>query len=335
MATQQASSELLRLINGFQISRMIQVAASLGVADLLKDGPRSSDEIAVATEAHPRSMYRLLHALAATGVLNEKADACFSLTDVGECLRSDSPHTHAAWARAVDRASVWNSWGALRHSVMTGEDAFRHLHGTGVWDWRAERPEETAIFDAAMTEMSLGVADAIGEALDFSGFGCIVDIGGGQGALLAHILKRNPASSGILYDLPHVVAGAPFVLRAHGVADRCEVIGGDMFRSVPVGGDAYLIKSVLIDEEDARACELLRRCRSVIGASGRLIAIDMLATEPNRPDPGLLDMTMLVMTGGRKRTLTEFSALFGESGFRLERSVDSQSPFTLLIGAPV
>ena len=108
-----------------------------------------------------------------------------------------------------------------------------------------------------------------------------------------------------------------------------------MFRSVPVGGDAYLIKSVLIDEEDARACEILRSCRSAIGASGRLIAIDMLATEPNRPDPGLFDMTMLVMTGGRKRTLTEFSALFAEAGFRLERSVDSRSPFTLLIGAPV
>lgn len=225
MTTQQASLELMRLIYGFQISRMIHVAASLGIADLLKDGPRSSDEIAAATEAHPRSMYRLLHALAATGVLTEKSDACFSLTDVGECLRSDALHTYAARARAFDRAYVWNSWGALRHSVMTGEDAFRHLHGTGVWNWRAERPEETAIFDA-MTEMSLDVADAIGEALDFSSFTCIMDIGGGQGALLAGILKRNQASRGILYDLPHVVAGAPSVLRAHGVADRCEVSEG-------------------------------------------------------------------------------------------------------------
>ena len=145
-------------------------------------------------------MYRLLHALASTGVLEEKADACFSLTDIGECLRSDSPHSRAAWARNTDRAYVWNSWGALRHSVMTGEDAFRYLHGAGVWDWRAERPEEAAIFDASMAEMSRGVADAIGEALDFSGFECIVDIGGGRGVLLAGLLKRNRESRGILYD---------------------------------------------------------------------------------------------------------------------------------------
>jgi hypothetical protein len=294
MDPQQAAMELTKLINGFQLSRMIQVVASLGVADLLKDGPRPYDEIAAATGAHPRSMYRLLHALASAGVLDEKADACFSLTDIGECLRSDSPHSRAASARTTDRAYVWNSWGALRHSVMTGEDAFRHLYGVGVWDWRAERPEETEIFDAAMTEMSRGVADAIGEAVDFSGFECIVDVGGGQGALLAGILRRNPGSRGILYDLPHVVAGAPPVLRAQGVADRCEVVGGDMFKSVPQGGDAYVIKSVLIDEEDARATEILRSCRSVIGASGRLIVIDTLATEPNRPDAGLLDMTMLV-----------------------------------------
>jgi hypothetical protein len=335
MDPQQAAVELTRLIGGFQISRMIQVVASLGVADLLKDGPRSYGEIAAATGAHPRSMYRLLHALASTGVLEEKADACFSLTDIGECLRSDSPHSRAAWARNTDRAYVWNSWGALRHSVMTGEDAFRFLHGAGVWDWRAERPEEAAIFDASMAEMSRGVADAIGEAVDFSGFECIVDVGGGRGVLLAGILKRNPGSRGILYDLPHVVAGAPPVLRAQGVADRCEIVGGDMFRSVPRGGDAYVIKSVLIDEEDARATEILRSCRSVIGASGRLIVIDILATEPNRPDAGFLDMTMLVLTGGRERTLVEYSALFADAGFRLEQSIDSRSPFTLLIGAPV
>ena len=335
MDPQQAAMELTRLIGGFQISRMIQVVASLGVADLLKDGPRSYDEIAAATGAHPRSMYRLLHALASTGVLEEEADACFSLTDIGECPRSDSPHSRAAWARQTDRAYVWNSWGALRHSVMTGEDAFRHLHGAGVWDWRAERPEEAEIFDASMTEMSRGVADAIGEAVDFSGFECIVDVGGGRGVLLAGILKRNPGSRGILYDLPHVVAGAPPVLRAQGVADRCEIVGGDMFRSVPQGGDAYVIKSVLIDEEDARATEILRSCRSVIGASGRLIVIDILAAEPNRPDAGFLDMTMLVLTGGRERTLVEYSALFADAGFRLEQSIDSRSPFTLLIGAPV
>lgn len=291
MDPQQAASALMSLINGYQISQVIHVAAMLGIADLLKDGPRASAEIANATGTHLPSMYRLLHALASAGVLEEKADAHFSLTNIGECLASDSSQARAAWARYAGRPYVWQSWGDLLHSVTTGEDAFRHLHGGGVWDWRAQRPDESRNFDAAMTELSRGFVEAIAAVLDFSRWDCIVDVGGGQGAFLAGILALHPTAKGILFDLPHVVAGAPAVLQAPGVADRCQTVSGDMFHAVPPGGDAYIVKNVLMDEDDAEVCAILRACRSGIKPSGRLIVIERLLTDPNRSEINLSDMT--------------------------------------------
>src|SRR5271169_612747 len=334
MDAQQASLELMRLINGYQISQVIHVAASFGIADLLKDGPRPSAEIAEATGTHARSMHRLLRALASAGVVEEQPDSRFSLTDIGECLQSDSPHSRVAWARQIGRSYAWQAWGELRHSVTTGEPAFEHLHGVRLWEWRAERPEETRIAGAAQSEVSRGFFEAIADAFDFSRFPWIVDVGGGQGQLLGGILARHPGSKGILYDLPEIVTGAPAVLRAHGVADRCEAVGGDMFSSVPPSGEAYVLSRVLLDHEDAKVSTILRACRSAMGASGRLIVIERI-TEPNRPQLMLVDITMLVMTGGRERTLAEFTTLFAEAGFELEQTVVTRSPFTMLVAAPV
>jgi hypothetical protein len=150
MESQQAAIQLTKLINGFQVSQIIHVAASLGIADRLRNGARPSAALAAEIGADPRSLYRLMHALAAVGVLNEQADASFSLTDMGECLRSDSPNSRVAWARNIGRPYAWQAWGEMRHSVMTGEDAFRHLHSEGVWAWRGKHPEETQVFDEAM-----------------------------------------------------------------------------------------------------------------------------------------------------------------------------------------
>jgi O-methyltransferase domain/Dimerisation domain len=217
MNEQRAALELTKLINGFQVSQIIHVAASLGIADILKDGSRSGAEIAAETGTHPRSMYRLMHALASAGVLKERDDNRFSLTALGTCLRSDSPHSRVAWAKKIGRPYAWQAWGELLESVRTGEDAFRRKHGRSVWDWRSEQPEETAIFDAAMTELSRDASEMIARAVDFSGFGCIVDVGGGHGVFLAEVLAQNPRSTGILYDLPHVVPGASAVLAQHDV----------------------------------------------------------------------------------------------------------------------
>ena len=177
-----------------------------------------------------------------------------------------------------------------------------------------------------MTELSRGVADAIADVVDFSSFECIVDVGGGRGEFLADLLSNTPAVRGILFDLPHVVLGSPDLLAARGVSDRCEVVGGNMFVSLPQGGDLYIFKNVLLDEEDRRVCAILKACRSVIPASGRVLLIEPLATAPNQPEISLLDITMMVMTGGRKRTKEEYAELFEQTGFRVERSVANRSP---------
>ena len=249
----KSAADLLRLINGYWVSQAISVAASLRLADLLKDGPRTSEDLAQATGTYARSLYRLLRALAAARVFEEHPDRRFALAPMGEYLRSDLANSRRAWAELIGRPYVRQSWSALEDTVRTGETAFRQLYGTGIWDWRSEKPEERAIFDAAMTGLSCMAAHAVADAYDFSNSTCVVDVGGGQGALLAEILSRHAQLKGILFDLPSVVAGARPVLEEAGVADRCQALPGDMFTAVPEGGDAYLIKSVLMGEDDDNA----------------------------------------------------------------------------------
>jgi hypothetical protein len=325
----------MRLVSGFQASQAISAVAELCIADILKNDALHIDAIAQATDCHPRSLYRLLHMLASVSVLEELAGQHFKLTPLGECLRSDSPNKRSAWARYVGRPYVWQSWGAMMHSVKTGESAFGHLHGANVWEWRSKQRDETEIFDAAMSELSGAAGRAIASGYDFSVFNVIVDVGGGQGALLAAVLAHHKNAKGILFDLPHVVVKAQEVLRAAGVTDRCEIVGGDVFKAVPERGDAYLIKSVLMDEDDDQAIAILKVCRSAMRPSGKVIVVEQLLTPPNGPEIGSGDMTMMIMTGGRERSREEFSELLSAAGFHLEQVVVTKSPFMLMIGAPV
>ncbi|MBK3662420.1 methyltransferase [Bradyrhizobium diazoefficiens] len=334
MVAQTPVIELMKLISGFQVSQVISAMAELGIADALKDETLHSDVVARRLECDPASLYRLLHALASVGLLEEQPERHFRLTPIGECLRSESPNSRSAWARYVGRPYVRQSWANLADSVRTGKSAFELLHHANLWEWRGERPEETGIFDAAMSELSRSGGNAIASAHDFSAYKVIVDIGGGQGALLAAILAQHAGTRGILFDLPHVVVKAKELLAAANVADRCEIVGGDVFKSAPTGGDAYLIKSVLMDESDESVVSILGRCRSVMSSSAHLIVIEHLLTPPNQPDVNYSDMTMMVMTGGRERTQKEFEALFAAARFRFERAVSTRSPFTLLIGSP-
>ena len=223
-----------RLIVGGQVGQAVHVAASLGIADLLADGPRANDELAAETDTHAPSLYRLLRALAAIGVLHEDEDRRFSLTPQGELLRSDVPGSLHGWAAFVGRPYIREAWSALEHSIRTGENAFQHVHGTDVWSYRAERPEESAIFDSAMQSLTGGANRALIDAYDFGRFGTIVDVGGGNGALLAALLAEYPALRGVVFDQDHVVANAEAVLADAGVADRCELVGGKLLRGSPV-----------------------------------------------------------------------------------------------------
>jgi O-methyltransferase domain/Dimerisation domain len=320
--TDDPRRELRQLLDGYRVSQSLSVAARLGIADLLVDGPRSSDELAARTGADPSALYRLLRALATVGVVHEDDDRGFALTELGEGLRSDVEGSLAAWATFIGSPAHWAAWGDLAHSVQTGANAFQHVHGTDVWTHRSTRPEEGAMFDRAMMSLSgHGVRDAVAN-YDFGSFGTIVDVGGGTGTFLARILGTAPAARGVLFDLPHVVAGAPPVLAAAGVDDRCEVVGGSFFEDVPEGADAYVLRSVVHDWSDEDALRILAAVRRATPAHATVLIVERIVAAPNEGSAAKWsDLNMLVSPGGLERTEDEFGALLGRAGFRPTRTV--------------
>jgi hypothetical protein len=329
------ADKLRELINGYQVSQAIHVAATLGLADLLADGPRSADELAAQTNTHAPSLYRLMRALAAAGVFHEDDERRFSMTDVGGHLRSDASGSQRGWAAFIGRPYQFATWSHMLHSIRTGENAFEHVHGTGAWEYRSEHPEESAIFDAAMTSVTRRTNDAVLAAYDFGVFETIVDVGGSRGVLLAALLKRFPAMQGVLFDLPHVVAGADEVLEHAGVAERCRVVAGSFFDGVPDGGDAYVLKAIIHDWDDERATEILRACRQAMHAEAKLLVLERIVAPPNEGSDGKFsDLNMLVSLSGRERTEDEFESLFAAGGFRLDRVVRSESHVAVIEGTP-
>jgi len=332
---QKPSAVLLDMVNGFKVSQALHAVATIGIADLLKNGPRSSGDLAAATGTHEGSLYRLLRALASIGVLREGSDRRFALTPLGECLQSDAPEPIGPWAVFVGQPEYWQAWGHLLDSVRTGGHAFRRAHGMSTWEYYERNPEAGAAFDHAMTSRSRRQANAVLDAYDFAQFACVVDVGGGRGALLAEILAKHHSVRAVLFDQPHVVAGAERLLRAYGVADRCQVVGGNFFATVPSGGDAYVLKFILHDWEDERATAILRNCRRAIGPNGRLLVIESEISPPNEGAAGkFLDLTMLVHTGGRERTHDEWAALFATAGFRLVGATPSHAQVSIIEGVP-
>ena len=308
---------LRRLVNGYQVSRAIQVAAVLGIADRLSEEPRSAAELAVQVGADSDALYRLLRALSSVDVLQEEPDHRFRLTELGECLRSDAPEPNADWAIFVGQPYHWQAWGDLLHSIETGENAFRHVHGTDPWTFRSQRPELSSAFDRAMAANARQTSSSLLSGFDFSRFDAIVDVGGGNGALLAAILQSHSQSRGIVFDQPHVVAHAGQVLDLAGVAERCEIVGGSFFESVPAGGSAYLLKSIIHDWEDDEAKAILATCRRAMDGGAALLVIERDLGNPNSdPDAKFSDLNMLVNPGGRERSEAEYRVLLEAAGFR-------------------
>src|SRR4051812_8658450 len=325
------AATLRRLINGYQISQAIHVATVLGIPDLLAEGPLTADELAAATDSNGNALRRLLRALAAVGVFHEDAADRFSLTPLGDGLRADAPDSLAGWVAFVGRAHHWEAWGHLLDSIRSGETAFRGLHGVDVWTYRSEHPEENAVFDAAMVALTRPTNASLLDAYDFGRFGVLVDVGGGVGTLLSAVLAAYPSLHGVLFDQPHVLDGAEELLRDAGVTDRCRIVAGSFFDEVPGGADAYLLKSILHDWDDEEAVAILRTCRRAIGAGGTLLVVERVLGQPNEgADTKFSDLNMLVMPGGRERSLREFEVLFETAGFRLEDETPTSSGFSVI-----
>lgn len=333
---QPPSVALRRMIIGYRLSRALSVAAQLGIADLLRDGPRGLDDLAQVTGTHAPSLYRVLRLLVSEGVFIELHDGRFGMTRLAEPLRSDAPGSLRHRAIFDGAECNWRPWGQLMDSVVTGEPAFDRTFGTRFFDYLQQHPAAAARFDALMVEQTQPWARAILDAYDFSGIGTLVDVGGGYGALLAAILNAHPGLNGVLYDLPHVVEGAWPRLLAAAVAERCEAIAGDFFNAVPEGGDTYLLKNILHDWDDDQCITILGNCRRVMPAEGRLLVVEVILPPSSEPHYGhYFDLNMLVLLTGRERTEAEYRKLFEAAGFSLSRIVATTSDVSVIEGRPV
>jgi orsellinic acid C2-O-methyltransferase len=335
------TATLMPLITGFMPSRALHVAAGLGIADLLAEGAKTSAALALETGTHQLSLHRLLRTLASVNVVDEIEPGLFALTALGAQLRKDVPGSVRNLALMFGAQRIWRTWGELDHCVRTGEPATQRALGMGPFEYLAAHPREAEIFNEAMAEITRQVARAIVPAYDFAQFHTIVDVGGGNGALMTAILSAAPKARGIVFDSPSGSAEAPSKLAAAGLADRCEVLAGDFFRSVPKGADAYILKSVIHDWDDERSTTILKNCREAISADGKLLLIERVmparvVASASHQRWANIDMHMLVMLGGRERTEPEFEVLLSATGFKVLRvfSLPGPTGFSLIEAIP-
>jgi hypothetical protein len=332
-----ASITLLNMMTGYWISQGLCVAAKLGVADHLADGTLSCAELATKTRTHVQSLHRLLRALASSGVFAETTPGYFALTPLAALLRDGTPGSMRALAIMYNEEQ-YRAWGDLLHSVQTGAPAFDYVFGMNPFEYFRKNPEPARVFNDAMTAWTNSIAQAVPRMYDFSELRTVVDVGGSHGVMLAAILMSNPASRGILFDLPHVVEGAEALLRAAAVADRCTCVGGDFFaEALPRDGDAYILASILHDFDDERCTAILKRCRQAMPDHGKLLVVELVLPPGEEPFFGKwLDLHMLVLTpGGRERTAAEYETLFKTAEFALARIVPTPVGQSIMEAVPV
>ncbi len=325
-------AQLNQLISGYMRTQAVYVAAKLGIADLLSTGSRTADELAQATHTHAPSLFRLLRALASLGVFAEDESSRFGLTPMAECLRSDVPGSQRALA-IMSGEEHFKAWGELLYSVQTGNTSFDKLYGMPIFDFLSQNLEQAKVFDAAMVGVHGRETAAMTDAYDFSEIGVLADVGGGNGSLLSFVLKAYPNLKGMLYDLPGVVERAKAGLQAAGLADRCEVIGGSFFESIPEGADAYLMRHIIHDWDDEKSLTILRNVHRAMRPDARLLVVEGVIPPGNDPSfSKLLDLTMLTLPGGKERTEEEYRTLFRAGGFELTRIVPTAAEISVIEG---
>lgn len=323
------SASLGMMATGFWVSRAIHVAAKIGIADLLAQGPQGVEFLAEKTKSDRNALFRLLRALSAVGLFRSRNQDVFELTDLGQGLRSDTEGSMRNYVMMLGRPESWRAWEQLEHSVMTGVPAFEHAYHLPLFHYLAANPPIGAIFDEGMR--SRGVADdhAISTAYDFSTAGRIVDVGGGGGRLLSTVLRAAPNASGVLFDLPHVIESSRKSLATSDVGKRIDCVAGDFFEDVPAGADLYMLKQVIHDWTDEQATILLANCRRAMTVNAKMLIFE-LVVEPGSILPNLLDLMMLVWTGGRERTREQYAQLLAHADLRLVRIIPTDTSICVL-----
>ncbi|MFF4053332.1 methyltransferase [Streptomyces chartreusis] len=312
-------------------ARAVHMAAELRIADHVAAGPVGSARLAEVTGTHEQSLYRLLRLLASVGLFTETAPRTFATTPKANALRSDVPGSLRPFVLHT-LGVLYPAWGEMAHSIHTGEEAFTKAFGEPVWRYHADRAEANDLMNQVMSRESEVMIDDLVAAYDFSSFGTVVDVGGGEGALIAGVLAGTPGLRGIVFDQPHVVSDA--LLRTAGLADRAEAVGGDFFDSVPEGGDVYVLKWVLHDWNDEKCIEILTSVRAAMPPGGTLLVVESVIEPGNDPAPSkILDMVMLVLNGGQERTREQFEMLLESAGFHIDRVLPMASSSTSIIEA--
>jgi ubiquinone/menaquinone biosynthesis C-methylase UbiE len=322
---------LTQIMLGSLAAQTIYVAAKLGIADLLADGPKSVEELATATKTHAPSLYRVLRAAASLNVFSEQENRVFALNPNAQPLLSNASNSLRDIAIFMGEEWHWQVWGKTLYSVQTGKSAWAQMHGDDVFGYFGLNPGAATIFNRAMSSLTALATGAVVEGYDFSGINTLIDIAGGHGRLLTDIVEANPNIHGVLFDLPHVIEGAREHVAKSKAAERIEFFSGDFFYNVPAGADAYLMKHIIHDWDDDRAVTILQNIRKAMNPKGRVLLVESIIAEGNNQDFGkLMDIEMLVSPGGKERTASEYAELFERAGLRLTRIVPTRSAYSVI-----
>ena len=332
MTKQLPHQQLDQMITGYWISQTIYAAAKFGIADQLKHGPKSVEMLSEATSTDPGALYRLLRALASVGIFAETEPHQFSMTPLAEPLQSDVPGSKRALA-LMSGDEQFRAWAEIDYSIRTGRTAFEKVYGKPVFDYLADHPDKAGIFDAAMTGIHGRESNALFEAYDFSVFATLADIGGGNGSQITGILQKHLAMKGILFDLPHVIERARERIEAAGISDRCQLVGGSFFESVPKGADAYLLRHIIHDWDEENVLTILGNIHQAMSPNSKLLVVESVIPPGNEPFGGkFLDLVMLLIPGGQERTEAEYRKLLDKAGFELTRIVPTSTEVSILEG---
>ncbi len=325
-------AQMMQIATGFFGSAAVYVATKLGIPDLLKDGPKTTGELAAATNTDEHSLYRCLRSVASVGVFVESEGRTFANTPMSETLRADHPNSTRDMVIWMLEEPHWRVYGDLLYSVQTGKTAWDKVHGAPVFESLFTTHKELGeTFNRAMTSYSRMTIPAILAAYDFSGAGRIADIAGGFGHLLGAVLQKYTNAKGILFEIPPVLEGAPAMLDSYGVTDRVELVAGDFTESIPVEADVYMLKHIIHDWYDDKNQKILGNIREVMPEDAKVLVIDAVVPPPGEPHfAKFLDLEMLMLPGGMERTAEEFESLLTKSGFALNRIIPTPSPVAII-----
>lgn len=331
-SAQQIPAVLSNIAAGYMRTRALYVAATLELADHLRQRPQTCDELARTVEAHPRALYLLLRSLESLGLFREPEPGLFALTPLGMHLCKDAPGGFHSFILMT--GMFWTLWEGLPYTIKTGQSADQHILGMSSFDYLQQHPQEAAIFNEAMTLRVSAFAPAIVASYDFSPFHTITDIGGGHGKLLATILQAVPSARGVLFDMPVTIEGARQAMEQQGLSGRCSYVSGDFFAEVP-GGDLQILSAVISDWDDEKSIQILSNCRRSLASAGRLLLIDRTLSPQEKASPlAFLDLTLLVGGGGTSRSEAEYQALLAKAGFELLRVVPTKTEVSIFEARP-